>query len=232
MKIKRIIFALVFLVVLSLSCKTTTAAPADNVPAENGQPPAAGITETVSIQASKTPTLDTRVTVTVSTNSYCRLGPTEDYPLLGTMYVGKTAEVIGRNAYGDSMVINLPDSAGVTCWLWEGYATVVGNFDALPIITPPPVPATPTATTPPQVTITVKNNTGSSAICGVYIILSTQSGWGSNWMPGGDSIMPAGSRTWPIAQGIYNVQLKDCGNIVLVSWIEKNISSNTTLTWP
>lgn len=82
--------------------------------------------------------------VSVSANTNCRTGPGEPYDLVDILPVGKNAEVIGRAADGGSWIIRLPNNPAKTCWLWSQYATVVGNWQALPIVIPPPTP-TPSA---------------------------------------------------------------------------------------
>jgi hypothetical protein len=53
-------------------------------------------------------------------------------------------------------VIKNPDASG-TCWLWGMYATVEGNTEYLPEMTPPPTPTPlpPTATVQPYADFTV-----------------------------------------------------------------------------
>jgi hypothetical protein len=80
------------------------------------------------------------VTVSVSGNTNCRTGPLAIYDLVSILYVGETAEVVGRDEAGSTWVIRDPDHPGRTCWLWGRYATVVGNWEALPVIAPPPTP--------------------------------------------------------------------------------------------
>ena len=78
--------------------------------------------------------------VTVSMNTNCRTGPGDPYDLVGVLAVGKTAEVIGQSGDGGFWIIRLPDSPAKTCWLWNQYATVSGNWQALPVLVPPPSP--------------------------------------------------------------------------------------------
>jgi len=94
-------------------------------------------TETPSITLSPTPQL-VMVTVSVATN--CRTGPGEPYEIVGALSPGIPAEVIGRNASGDTWIIKLPSNPAVTCWLWGYYATVTGDTSGLTIHTPPPTP--------------------------------------------------------------------------------------------
>lgn len=77
------------------------------------------------------------ISVSVATN--CRVGPGRVYDRVGALLVGQTAEVIGRNQLSNYWYIREP-TRNVTCWLWGEYATVTGNFAALPVFTPPPTP--------------------------------------------------------------------------------------------
>lgn len=78
--------------------------------------------------------------VSVSSATNCRSGPDTNYPLLGILKVGESAQVVGRNIYNDTWIINLPSNPTTTCWLWGQFATVVGDIAGVPII---PNPATP-----------------------------------------------------------------------------------------
>jgi hypothetical protein len=85
------------------------------------------------------------VSVSVATN--CRRGPSTIFQQVGALLVGETAEVLGRRADNQYYVIRNPDG-GVDCWLWAEYATLSGNINAIPVLTPPPTP-TPTYTPTP-----------------------------------------------------------------------------------
>lgn len=87
------------------------------------------------------------VSVSVPTN--CRVGPGTAYTRVGALLVGEVAEVVGRHADRDYLVIRNPDRPGELCWLWGNYATLTGNMGALPVLTPPPAP-TPTVTPTPN----------------------------------------------------------------------------------
>jgi len=78
------------------------------------------------------------ISVSVPTN--CRVGPGRAYTRVGGLAVGQVAEVVGRNAAGTYWYIRNPNDPNGFCWLWGEYATVTGNFAALPIFTPPPTP--------------------------------------------------------------------------------------------
>src|SRR5215216_46328 len=78
------------------------------------------------------------ISVSVATN--CRVGPGKVYDRVGALLVGEVAEVVGRNANGEYWYIRTPHQNNGFCWLWGAYATVTGNFAALPVFTPPPTP--------------------------------------------------------------------------------------------
>lgn len=91
------------------------------------------------------------VSLTVSKNTNCRTGPSTQYPVVGGLYEGEIAEVVGKSMDGGTWVIVDPHGTG-TCWLWGGYATVSGDTDCLPIVDMPSLPATnePAAADTPQ----------------------------------------------------------------------------------
>ena len=76
--------------------------------------------------------------VSVATN--CRVGPGKAYDRVGALPVGEFAEVVGRDSTGAYWYIRNPSSSSGFCWLWGGYATLAGNYFALPVFTPPPTP--------------------------------------------------------------------------------------------
>jgi uncharacterized protein YgiM (DUF1202 family) len=83
-----------------------------------------------------TPTVP-MVSVSIATN--CRSGPGNPYSILGVLATGQSAQVVGQNTQIGYWIIQLP-STGVTCWLWNQYATVTGNTNGLPLVSPPPTP--------------------------------------------------------------------------------------------
>jgi hypothetical protein len=48
--------------------------------------------------------------------------------------------VVGRDATSNYWYIRNPNQNGGFCWLWGQYATVTGDFAALPVFTPQPTP--------------------------------------------------------------------------------------------
>jgi hypothetical protein len=84
------------------------------------------------------------VSVTVNTN--CRFGPGQAYEYLGALLEGETAEIYGRDPWGNFWYIENPDRPGSYCWITAAYAQVSGDTSQVPELTPPP---TPTNTTVP-----------------------------------------------------------------------------------
>lgn len=163
------------------------------------------------------------VTVTVSINTNCRTGPGTAYPLIGALAVGQTAEVVGRSHNSDNWIIKNPNGYG-TCWLWGQYATAVGNTGALPVIQPPP---TPTPTTPPNISITIHNNTGVT-IFYAYISLSTSSNWGEDLL-GASTITHGSAHTFEVPHGVYDIKVEDSLHNVLRTWFSLDLSTATYL---
>lgn len=87
--------------------------------------------------------------VSVSVNTNCRKGPGAPYEIIGYLLVGEEAVVVGKDEWGISWIIENPDAAG-NCWLWGQYASVEGDIEPLPVMTPPPTP-TPTLTPTPVI---------------------------------------------------------------------------------
>lgn len=99
-----------------------------------------------------TPITDNKPMVSVSVETNCRRGPGLQHEFIGALMVGEQAEVVGVSENGHYWVIKNPLRAG-ECWLWGGYASVVGEISDLPRMTPPPrstpTPPPPTATSLP-----------------------------------------------------------------------------------
>jgi uncharacterized protein YgiM (DUF1202 family) len=91
--------------------------------------PAATIDPALNAAAS-TPTLG-GVTISVSQNTNCRTGPSQQFSDVFTLSVGQTAEVIGKDTFDNYWIIKVPDGSGKTCWLWGKYATVSGDTASL-----------------------------------------------------------------------------------------------------
>jgi hypothetical protein len=76
------------------------------------------------------------VYVTVSVDTFCRLGPGKEYEKVGILLVGEVAEVLGRDAFNLFWYVRNPDLGPEFCWISGEYATVEGNV--LSIVAQPP----------------------------------------------------------------------------------------------
>jgi hypothetical protein len=111
--------------------KTLTAAASEAPPA----------TPTASQTPPPPPTLTSdAVTVSVSYDTNCRTGPGQAYPMVGGLFPGQTTRVLARSSAGDYWVVQNLNAPPAICWLWGYYATVTGDWQSLPVATPPPTP--------------------------------------------------------------------------------------------
>lgn len=91
------------------------------------------------------------VTVTVSQNTNCREGPSQEFNDVGSLAPGQTAEVVGKDTVNNYWIIKLPSNPAVTCWLWGQYATVTGDTSQVANV-PTPTKAGPSgAPNPPTI---------------------------------------------------------------------------------
>jgi hypothetical protein len=103
---------------------------------------AAPIASTTALPATSTP-LPTatpwpdpvRIEVSIDTN--CRSGPGSTFPLIGALMVGESTIVRARVLELNYWVVENPDNPGRECWLWGKHATLDGETDHLPVVTPP-----------------------------------------------------------------------------------------------
>ncbi len=84
--------------------------------------------------------------LTATTNVNIRSGPGSDYPIIGILGIGESAEVIGVSADGQWWAIKSPDPNHEAGWVADQYV-VTQNTDDVPVIVQPPLP-TPTAAPP------------------------------------------------------------------------------------
>jgi len=98
------------------------------------------------------PLTQTGVTLKVSVDTNCRIGPGIPYDIVTILRIGNTVSVVGKHATTDFWVIDNPSGNG-TCWVWGEYATVIGPTKNLPVWEVPPTP------TPASVTLQVSVDT-------------------------------------------------------------------------
>ena len=84
--------------------------------------------------------------VTANTDTNIRSGPGTEYPRIGTLLEGQSAEVIGVSPDRGWWTIKFPYAANGQGWVSAQYMTAK-NVDNVPVIQPPPLP-TPTAAPP------------------------------------------------------------------------------------
>jgi hypothetical protein len=90
--------------------------------------------------------------VVVETNANCRKGPSAQYaPPLVVLKEGERTEIFGRNPDRSWWYVQIPGKAGQFCWVWGNNVSVQGDTSAVQVVTPPPVPITPTFTPTPDV---------------------------------------------------------------------------------
>jgi len=98
-------------------------------------------------------------TVSISQTTNCRTGPSTAYDIVTSLNAGQQAVVIGKDLPDNYWIINNPNGNG-TCWLWGQYATVSGDTNSLPQMSPPALPTSkpkPTKTPKPTATSTPKS---------------------------------------------------------------------------
>ncbi|GAB4571949.1 MAG: hypothetical protein Kow0077_09960 [Anaerolineae bacterium] len=112
--------------------------PPAGVPSTSAPPQQPVATEEVTVP---TPTTSSSQQCVVSSagNVNLRAGPGTNQPILGTLFSGTTRAVIGRNAAGDWLAVDLN---GLQAWVFAGVVTLGGSCDSLPVLAsgqaPPP----------------------------------------------------------------------------------------------
>jgi uncharacterized protein YraI len=107
-------------------------------------------------------------TLTVLQDANLRSGPGTAYDVVGSLNAGSTAEVVGRDASGSWLAVNV---AGKQGWIARALVTYAGEASALPILAAPPTPRvaatlTPTARAASSATGGARGITGSLQMCG------------------------------------------------------------------
>lgn len=69
----------------------------------------------------------------------CRFGPEISYAVVGALIVGRQAEVIGKSIDATWWYVKNPSDPSTNCWLSADFVVVVGNVDALPVVSPPEI---------------------------------------------------------------------------------------------
>lgn len=112
----------------------TFAAQTSSAPPPTEAPPAA--------EATAQPTACSP-TVTATTNANVRSGPGTDYAVVGSLPLGGTAMVAGRNDANTWWYIAFPGGAGGYAWIAGSVTTASCLPDVVAVIAAPPLPPTP-----------------------------------------------------------------------------------------
>ena len=101
-----------------------------------------GATEMISIPQPPPPEPGILPRLSAPKNLTCREGDGDDYPAVGYLLEGESADVIGRNREGTWLVINNPDWGG-DCWLFMGNVELEGDITTTAMMTAPPLEPEP-----------------------------------------------------------------------------------------
>ena len=69
----------------------------------------------------------------------CRFGPEISYSIVGALIVGRQAEVIGKSIDATWWYVKNPSDPSTNCWLSADFVVVTGNWEALPVVSPPEI---------------------------------------------------------------------------------------------
>jgi hypothetical protein len=69
----------------------------------------------------------------------CRFGPQVSYSVVGALIVGRQAEVIGKSIDATWWYVKNPSDPSTNCWLSADFVIVTGNWEALPVVSPPEI---------------------------------------------------------------------------------------------
>jgi hypothetical protein len=170
MVIKRFVFALIVLAIVTLSCSTTSEKPptpdleamlqaaiqqtqafenaVNTQLAQAAQvvPPLAATQEQPAQlpPTQESPTVQSTPSVpmlSVSMDSNCREGPSaEIWKAIGAVLVGQKAEIVAKYDQGHWYIVKNPANPNERCWVFDFYATIEGDTSTLPKVTVPPTP--------------------------------------------------------------------------------------------
>lgn len=122
------------------------------IPSATSTLPVTPGTATLTLEPAATPTL-VSIEMSVTRPTHCRTGPGKAYEIVGSLLVGMTVPVIGRDPTGEYWYIPNPYVFTDYCWVWGEYANFTGPELQVPVMTPP---ATPTSTGTPIPSIDFK----------------------------------------------------------------------------
>ncbi|MBN2257259.1 MAG: hypothetical protein JW704_05485 [Anaerolineaceae bacterium] len=166
MIIRKLIFALFILSLVTLACETTTSAPPatpdmedlqlavqqtlDYEKAVDAQLTQAAVQDQPPTETVNPPTQESSPTVTVtssvpllsvSMDTNCREGPDANiWKAIGAVLVGQKTEIVAKYDKGHWYIVKNPSNPNERCWVFDFYATIEGDTSTLPKATIPPTP--------------------------------------------------------------------------------------------
>ena len=145
-----IVILAVILTSCNLNAVTPTAAPLLAPTTDTPQPilytPTLVPIETLLAQDTPTaiPTATSRVILAAPKEQpvNCRFGPDVSYSVVGALIVGRQAEVIGKSIDETWWYVRNPSDPSNNCWLSDDFVIIIGNVEALPVVSPPEIGVT------------------------------------------------------------------------------------------
>jgi len=150
--------------------------------------------------------------ISVPQATMCRKGPGSDYQAIGDLQAGETTEIVGQYAGGDWWVIENYGVSG-TCWLYGGYAQIIGNTSSLPHYDTPSLPeAKEEEQQQPagNITFTFNNLLQNEGVCEVKIRPASSGSWGPNLISSPIYPQSSASITIPDQGNPYNLKVLTC----------------------
>ncbi len=96
-------------------------------------------TYTLTPQALITPT-PSRPMIHSTVNTNCRKGPGSIWDIISGLMVGQSVPVLGRISAATWYLIQDPDDATGSCWVWSKTTVIDGDMNAIPVVESPPTP--------------------------------------------------------------------------------------------
>jgi hypothetical protein len=159
--------------------------------------------------------------ISVSQNTMCRKGPGSSYDAIGDLQVGESTEIVAKYSGGDWWVVENYGASG-TCWLYGGYAQIIGDTSALPYWEAPALPQAEEGqdSGEEQGSITwTFNNYTSDDVCTISVSphVSSEGGWTTVYSAGDipDDCIHSGmssSFTMDNRGSSYDIYLEVCAN--------------------
>lgn len=218
--------------------RPSSASPTDTAAVEpSAPPPNPTASDTITPTTISSPTTTPSVTLgppefRLLRDSNCRSGPGTEYEVITQVPVGTRLEIVGQSHVIGAFWWNVRVGE-VGCWIssdlgdWLGDLAGVPPLAAPPTATPKPPTTTPTPKNRIRFPVTIENVT-SDNVCFIFIVASTESGWGSSIIPENSYLPPDGKVTFLLPGGTYNLRAEDCSDNVIKISSDQKISQEYT----